>query len=496
MPEPPELSHELSYRSFSDDSIGTTTTERQVLQYYKDEMAKSNTMLYVTRISFAIFVVFCMYLLVTFVSYRVWETPSAIPVSVDPAYQNAPIVDCAANNSVVIKSDAQLHEFILQSRNATGFNTADIIGVATSTMEPIKQLGTLPAPAGRPDHLLFCFFNHSSQLRKGDKSFDVEQIPAAYCTHVVYYAAGLDGTFMIRTSDRLYADGQTDIGMFASLKSKYPDVLFLHAIGEGKADWKVLQDIASTSSSVTNFAHSVLKWTVKMKLDGVVINWNYPKKSDKDHLIRLMSELKASLSRRNLLVAITLPHEQNLRHDGFDVSRLSGYADFLLFSMFGTHNYTSPKTTFPITNEDVMLFPKTIMKEMAERNLGKACLILPVHGLSFSLRSISQRHIGAATKGSGTVLYNEICRNDWSLVKSELFHTFAVKEKQWVGYHDQYNLRNIMLLTKRRNAIRCFALWDVSSDDFRGACGERFPIVRTCYRNLRPTVDDTLSWVD
>ncbi|EEC01159.1 chitinase, putative [Ixodes scapularis] len=485
--------------------------EDRLLNFYKTEMAKSNTMLYVTRISFCIFVVFAMYLLGMMFFFRTSSSNLTSPVE-KIVYRYAPAIECQVGNTSH-SSQRVFKRLDKVSVNLTSTQTADYdfkastFAVPQSVRSQSALRGSELENPGPTDHLLFCFFNHTSYRRKSPMTFDVLLIPAGLCTHIIYAAAGIDSTFMVRWTDEPYDRDQGAYKTFLALRDRHVGVKLLVALGETWEDWRAFRDMVSEHSLIRTFAQNLARWVMSKTFDGVVINWRYPRKLDRWRLTDMVREVKSRFAPKRLILALTLPHGQTVRRTGFDVAKLGELADFLLFRLYSEINSTVRKTTFPVTSEDVTRFPKAVRSEMGKTVFHKACFVLPLVGLTFTLRNRDHQHVGAATVGPGSpgpytkvpglLAYNEVCTGNWSLVSADIFATFAVKGKQWVGYHGPDNLRNIMRVVKRKANVGCFALWEVGYDDFNGFCGLSYPIARNCYRSLRSESEQRDSqWTD
>lgn len=507
---------EVALHSSSDATARSSDGEEEdrILKFYKSEMAKSNTMLYVTRVSFCIFVVFAMYLLGMLFFFRTSsrDTPPAVQKVI---FQSVPALECQASNlTVPAHSVKVLPPMLLNKSMMSNESEITVTSVATPSnlatpstvlMTPRKPGSLLHAP-GPTDHLVFCFFNHTSYRRRAPMSFDIPEIPVGFCTHVVYSSAGLDDNFSVRVTDDIYDLSQGGYKRFLALRNRHYTVKFLIALGETRKDWTNFRDIVSDHTIVRTFAQNLVRWVSGYGFDGVVFNWKYPRKSDRWKFTDMIREVKSRFALKRLLVSVVLPHQQQIRRAGFDVARLGDLADFLLFKMYGDHNSSTPKTTFPITDEDVSLFPKVIRSEIGKAQFKKACFLLPLVGLAFRLANEDHHHVGASvlgpgdpgnyTKVPGILAYNEICAGNWSIVSAEMFGTFAVRGNQWVGYHDAENLKNVMKVSHRKYDVGCFGLWELSYEDFKGFCGTSYPIVQTCYRSLRSDSADDSGWTE
>ncbi|XP_064459077.1 chitinase-3-like protein 1 [Ornithodoros turicata] len=514
------MSEQMS-QSFS-EFVGTSVDEDQSLKYYKDEMVKSNTMLYVTRISFVIFVVFAMYLLGMLFVYRTSDTTPQ-PVLKKIIYQNSPRKECFAKprGRLLVASlqpseaaptgsgSVQTPTDLISKTVSTVAGAVDITAPGLSTVGSPRRPGDKATTPHQkrlpPDHLIFCIYNHTTYKRKLQIRLELRDIPVGLCTHIVYYAVGIDSSFSIRATEEIFDVEQGGLDTFVSLRNLHNRVKFLLCVGETTDDWRTFQDIVSDTGIVRSFSQNLLRWILRRKFDGIIINWRYLHRNDKWKFNGLVEHLKSASHRRKLSVSVLLPHAEAERIS-YDVAQLGKIADFLLVDMFSDHNHTLSRAVFPVSNEDITVLPRLLKKELGRRNFYKICPVLPLQGLTFTLRSKEHHHIGASVIGpgmpgkySGTpgmLSYSEICPGNWSFVSSERFATFAVRETQWVGYHDASNLRNIMMYLRRRYGCRCFGLRDIGHDDFRGVCGPPFPLLHNCFRNVQMIGDDPHDWIE
>ncbi|KAH7984515.1 hypothetical protein HPB52_022153 [Rhipicephalus sanguineus] len=424
-------------------------------------MGHANTMLYVTRVSFCIFVLFAMYLLGMLFYARTKARPSA-PVIV---YQRA-----APCPSVVPLK--------------TPTNTTSTPLSTTSSGAPTLALFSAPEQPKNavPLYHLFCFFNRSEQ--ESVTSLDVSQIPVGLCTHLVYSSASINSRdFTLNDAHRGAIERFAAFGQPSKL---------LITVGESRQDWRAYQDIASDRHIASNFGLKLRHWLHDRKLDGAVIDWPVPAKQ-KDATV-LVRQVKQALDDDQLL-AILLPHDQKRRRAMFDVRRLVMFADFLLFRMYGSHGLH--RTEYPITEQDVSLFPKAARSETGREAFKKACMVLPLSGLSF-VRDVSSASLapggpargpgpaGRQSRKAGSLAYHELCTGNWTQVRASHYGTAASRGSMWVGYHDSTQLARIVHVLRRRHGASCFGLWTLEDDDLTGSCGATtFPLLRAVAAECR-----------
>lgn len=400
-----------------------------------------NAMLYVTRITFCVFVLFAMCLLGMLFYARTAGLQKPIII-----YQKA--APCASAASV---RAAQV-QVVSSSKPPS----------VTLTTRPSFEAPQQPTPEGQH---LFCFFNRSAP-----ESFDVSKIPVGLCTHLVYSAISIDSSaFTLRLTD----SEQSKIERFSAFGQ--PSKLLV-LVGQSRQDWRAYHDIASDRHITRDFGLKVRSWLQEQNLDGVVIDWSTGGEQ------RAMTELVRGIKRAlgdDQLLAVLLPHDQSRRRAAFDVRRLVAVADFLLFRMYGSHGLR--RTEFPVTEQDVALFPKAVRSETGREAFGKACMILPLAGLKFQRTKVSRDRgpSGHAGRLVGSLGYRHLCTANWTRARAGHYGSTASRGGVWIGYHDAGQLAGIVRVARRKHAVRCFGLWALEDDDFRGMCSvTKFPLLR------------------
>lgn len=132
----------------------------------------------------------------------------------------------------------------------------------------------------------------------------------------------------------------------------------------------------------------------------------------------------------------------------------------------------------------------------------------PFYGHSYKLANAEQHGVGAPSLGSGfagkysqeagTVTYLEMCelmqteawKVDWDDAQKA---PHAYLGQQWVGYD---NPRSIGLKAQyaKDNDLGGVMVWSLESDDFRGICGEKFPLLQTINRVFFDDLTGATAW--
>lgn len=125
----------------------------------------------------------------------------------------------------------------------------------------------------------------------------------------------------------------------------------------------------------------------------------------------------------------------------------------------------------------------------------KLVLGIGTYGRSFQLSDASQNWPGAPCRGvggagsytgeGGYLGYNEICLNNWHTVfDSNNAAPYAYSGDQWVSFDNVLSVQWKMDFALSKNLAGAM-VWSLETDDYRGQCGETYPLLKTINRKLR-----------
>lgn len=121
---------------------------------------------------------------------------------------------------------------------------------------------------------------------------------------------------------------------------------------------------------------------------------------------------------------------------------------------------------------------------------------LAFYGRSFQVANAPQANVGSPSAGAGSagpytreagyMGYNEICALDhsWSHKWSnEHAVPYVHNSNQWIGYD---NVKSIEMKIDFGNSLNLAGvmIWSVETDDFRGKCGGKYPLLKAINNKL------------
>lgn len=103
--------------------------------------------------------------------------------------------------------------------------------------------------------------------------------------------------------------------------------------------------IAANANARARFAGNLKDFCLQNGYDGVDIDWEYPKSSDRDNLVQMMRQIQDSLrsTGKNLSISIAIP---SYLSDSYDYSSLSNIVNWFGVMTYDYHGSWTPHTGF------------------------------------------------------------------------------------------------------------------------------------------------------
>jgi chitinase len=353
-----------------------------------------------------------------------------------------------------------------------------------------------------------CYFGSWSVYRQGLGNFPIESIDPQLCTHLVYSFVGINGDGTIRILDQNAEIDKGGFRRFNALKSQNPKLKTLVAIGGYNEGSVRFSQVASAAHLRTAFVNNAVTFVQTHGFDGFDLDWEYPSRlggapGDKANFALLIKEFREVFDRHNLLITAAVGATASAISVSYDVPALSKYLHFINIMAYDLHGAFDG-----ITGENAPLYPSShdVTPVQKEANVDavlkswiangaqpeKLVLGIGVYGRSFTLANPANNGIGAPSSGPGNqgpytledgmLGYNEICE----LQKNGQFSNivwneeqqvpYAFSGNQWVGYD---NPRSVALKVAHGNKLNIggYMIWSIETDDFRGVCGPKYPIL-------------------
>ncbi|XP_023333989.1 probable chitinase 10 [Eurytemora carolleeae] len=375
---------------------------------------------------------------------------------------------------------------------------------------------------------LVCYYTNWSQYRPKIGQFFPEDIDPFLCTHLIF-AFGWLKNGKLASFEENDENGGGKVGLYdrvINLKTKNPDLKVLLAIGGWSFGTAKFKEVAKTRFTRQIFVFSAVKFLREHNFDGLDMDWEYPKSSDKDNFSALLKELSEAFTyeaeesgKERLLLSAAVPVGPDNVRGGYDVPAVSEALDFVNLMAYDFHGkwesqagHNAPLYA-PSSDSE---WRKQLSVEFAAKmwtRLGtpkeKLVIGMPTYGRSFSLTDPGVYAVNSATKGGGTageytreagfLSYYEICEmlhNGANYIwDDEMKVPYLVQGDQWVGFDDERAIRNKMDWVKD-NGYAGAMVWTVDMDDFNGTiCGSgvKYPLIGAMREELFGIPRDTVS---
>ncbi|XP_055634770.1 endochitinase-like [Toxorhynchites rutilus septentrionalis] len=383
---------------------------------------------------------------------------------------------------------------------------------------------TVNSPKGRR---FICHYTTWSRTRQEDGAYTIEDIPGDMCSHVVYNFVAVDEkTFELTALQPEYDIEENALHRFTALKDKYPHLKTIAAVGGWAHGGERFSKMVEFREQRMRFVASAVKFLHKYKFDGLEVVWLYPGNfdrggsiNDKDNFYYLIRELSKAFKEENWgwEVSVQVPADKQRIESGYQMDALCEAADFINvigYDLRGWwNNFADVHSPMMDRPHDEGSFIGLNVNNGVGQWLIEGCpaskmiLGVPLFGRTYLLSSPEENGVGAPTIGAGAageytnepgyLGYCEICQvlPNMTIRYDEIGQCpFAYNTDEWIGYEDERSIRaKIDWAIKNRLAgIYAFSL---DLDDYRGHCGESYPLTKVLHKYYEETKNETLvTW--
>merc|ERR1711899_448690 len=375
---------------------------------------------------------------------------------------------------------------------------------------------------------LVCYYTNWSQYRPKKGKFLPENIEPHLCTHLIF-AFGWIKEGRLTSFEKNDVSGDGKAGLYqrvVGLKAKNPKLKVILAIGGWSFGTSKFKEVAETRFSRQTFIFSAIPFLREHNFDGLDVDWEYPKASDKENFVAYIKELREAFEfeaeetgNERLLLSAAVPVGPDNVRGGYDVPAVAKALDFVNLMAYDFHGkwekqagHNAPLYA-PSSDSE---WRKQLSVEFAAKmwtRLGtpkqKLVIGMPTYGRSFTLSNPSQYVVNSPASGGGTageytreagfLAYYEVCemlqQGSNYIWDNEMKVPYLVKGNQWVGFDDERSIRNKMDWVKD-NGYAGAMVWTVDMDDFNGTvCGSgvKYPLIGAMREELFGIPRETVS---
>ncbi|CAK9814906.1 Acidic mammalian chitinase [Anthophora quadrimaculata] len=360
------------------------------------------------------------------------------------------------------------------------------------------------------DNKIVCYYESWATYRPGEGKYTIQDINLQMCTHVIYSFIGINKNGAIKL-----LDDARDLTKFTKYIKSNSNVKALVSIGGASEGSAKFSTVVSNSNVRQKFVKNAVAFLKKYNFDGLDVDWEYPNqgsgshKSDKQNFVELLKELKQAFSKKNYILSVAVGAEADLASKSYLISSISKYLDFINIM---TYDFNDPGNSYTGMNSPLYAsskdndYQKTLNVNAAVRYwlsqgapANKIIVGVPFYGITFTLKDASNHGLHAKTTGpgkagpytaeAGSIGYNELCvdlkKSGWHVVRDEQEKVpYAYNGKQWISYDDAQSVREKAKFIKSLG-LGGAMVWSIDTDDFRGNCGKKYPLLSTLHDVLK-----------
>lgn len=373
-------------------------------------------------------------------------------------------------------------------------------------MRPMGRADRQYASAGPDRPLVMCMLNASSYSRPPAMRYSPDQVPSMLCSHVVYPLSGAadwtedmlhyDYTHKI-THPNLYRD-------MVHLKKARPLLRILVSVGENEVSNSLFKYAAETMHTTVQFCSAVLRWTLGNGFDGLVIHHMFSGPDpDRVRVVILLQKLWVHFERHGLTLILVFEQDTDVFDKPFIGGKICSYVDF---AVIVAHNFRSrifadfPSPMRGAAYRNGSLDFESTIERAVNSGVPEHKLIVSVsfdaasytldesadhNPGSLVLAGRGQGNPGPITGNPGVLAYFEVCKQlqlgNWTRMwDPHAGGPFAYSGDQWMAYEDARSL-TLKAEYLRNRSLAGVMIWDVTSDDYKGVCGNANVLVQALY---------------
>ena len=399
-------------------------------------------------------------------------------------------------------------DIIVSSSGGGEFNR--FVPSSSSSRNSLAPKLTAPNDDG---YKVVCYYTNWSQYRPKIGKYLPEYIDPFLCTHIIFAFGWIKNGKLttFEASDITATNGKAGLYQrVVGLKARNPKLKVLLAIGGWSFGTGKFKKMSETRFARQTFIFSAIPFLRQHKFDGLDMDWEYPKRPDKENFVATLKELRQAFefeaeetgNERLLLTAAVPVGPDNVR-GGYDVPAVAKWLDFVNLMAYDFHGKWEKQTGHnaplyaPSSDSEWRKQLSVSFAAQMWTKLGtpknKLVIGMPTYGRSFTLSDRNKYVVnspakdggkaGEYTREAGFLSYYEVCQmlheGASYIWDDEMKVPYLVKGDQWVGFDDERSIRNKMDWIKS-NGFAGAMVWSVDMDDFNGTvCGSgvKYPLI-------------------
>ncbi|XP_039481102.1 acidic mammalian chitinase [Drosophila santomea] len=348
------------------------------------------------------------------------------------------------------------------------------------------------------ERIVNCYWGTWANYRSGNGKFDVSNIDSGLCTHLSYSFFGINDNGEIQSLDTWLDYDLGFINKAVSLKNQNSNLKVLAVVGGWNEGSTKYSSMAGDWYKRQNFINSALNLLRNNGFDGLDLDWEYPNQrggnwNDRANFVTLLREIKEAFAPYGYELGIAVGAGESLATASYEIANIAQHVNFINVMTYDFAMASDGQTGFNAPQWAVENAINFWLSQGAPAN--KLVLGVGTYGRSFQLSDSSQNWPGAPCRGEGSagsytgstgyLGYNEICQNNWhTIFDYGNAAPYAYSGDQWVSFDNVLSVQYKMDFALSKGLAGAM-IWSLETDDYRGLCGQSYPLLRTINEKLR-----------
>lgn len=329
--------------------------------------------------------------------------------------------------------------------------------------------------------LVMCQLNAASFSRAEPWAYRAENIPTEHCTHVVFSMPGLKDWFNdLINYDVYHLATRPFFWRAVDMLLEKKNAHLLVSVGAFGDVTALMADVAGNGDTMARFSRNMVRWVLGNKLDGALLAGVFPAPANmRNAMVKMVKKLGTLFRVHHINLGLVVPPHAQLFHTRGAGVKLAQFVDLVVVT---------------VNNE-----PSIRSAAESALNIGTAIDLVRESGVpaskmvpTFSLEVTAYKFIDELDLTNNSVPvalpYYAVCERiqegGWELMFDASTHSnFLHRNHEWVNFDDARTITEKMDVI-RNESVAGVMLWDISIDDFKGACGPVHPLVAAVYASL------------
>uniref|UniRef100_A0A131YPT8 Chitinase n=1 Tax=Rhipicephalus appendiculatus TaxID=34631 RepID=A0A131YPT8_RHIAP len=329
--------------------------------------------------------------------------------------------------------------------------------------------------------LVLCQLNAESFSRPEPWAYRAEHIPTEHCTHVVFSMPGLKDWFNdLINYDVYHVATRPFFWRAVDLLLERKNAHLLVSVGAFGDVTSLMADVAGNGDTMARFSRNMVRWVLGNKLDGALLAGVFPAPANmRNAMVKMVKKLGTLFRVHHINLGLVVPPQAQLFHTHGAGVKLAQFVDLVVVTV-------NKEPSVRSAAESALNIGSAI--EVLRECGVPASKLVPTFSMEVTVYKFLDTLDSINTTSPVALPYYTVCeriqQGGWELMFDSSTHSnFLHRKHEWINFDDARSIAEKMEVI-RNESVAGIMLWDISVDDFKGACGPVHPLVAAVYSSL------------